>query len=174
MQLAAYNSEDFHRFIILSSGAPRGQELDPHLRPDSPVQLWEGETDPSLFFPDTDKGNAALCRYIKLYRAMPKNAITKDEVITERRALEAAIKKSDIYDRLGDILNPTLTVVGTKQGEGHYAYELLEKMPTAMLIGYSDAAHAVSFQYALPVGQAIAEFLDSDIDSPEARCVQTV
>lgn len=158
--------------MIVSAGAPRKQAAGHALSPDGPVHLWEGETDPTAFFPDTDKGNAGLCRYIKLYRAMPKNAITEEEVRLERRVLQSALQDSDIYDKLGEISNPTLTVVGTKQGEGPGAYTLVEKILTAMIIGFSDAAHAVAFQHSLEVGQAITAFLDSDIDDPETQSVQ--
>lgn len=157
---------------MVGTGVPTKKYFTSPLDPDSPVHLWEGETDPSFFFPDTDKGNAGLCRYIKLYRAMPQNLITEDEVRTQRRILKAAIHKSDIFDKLGDVTNPTLVVVGTKQGEGPGAYALLEKLQTGMLVGFSDAAHAAAFQHSLQAGQAIIAFLDSDIDDPEGQTVQ--
>lgn len=172
-QLATHASKAFNRFVIVGAEAPKKEYINIPLEPDSPVHLWEGEGDPSPFFPNTKKGNAGLCRYIKLYRAMPENAITEDEVRTQLSVLRSALQKSDIFDKLGNITNPTLVVVGTKLEEGPGAYTLMTKVPTAMIVGFSDAAHAVAFQHSLQVGKAIAAFLDSDIDNPEGQMIQT-
>ena len=172
-QLATHAGNAFNRFVMVSAGAPKKELHKSPLDPDGPVHLWEGETDPSFFFPDTEKGNAGLCRYIKLYRAMPKNAITEAVVRLQRKVLQSAFQKTDIYDKLEEITNPTLVVVGTMQGEGSGALNLMERIATAMLVGFSDAAHAAAFQHSLEVGQAIAAFLDSDIDDPEGHMVST-
>lgn len=163
MHLATHYAEAVNRFVVVSAAAPKpGADPGP-FSPESPVNLWEGQIDPTLLFPNTSKGNAALCRYIKLYEAMPKDGVQVEEVRAQRRALVEACRSSDIYGRLGNITNPTLMVVGTFAGEGPPSYELVSKIPTSMVVAFSDAGHGAIFQYALLAAASIANFLDSDL-----------
>ena len=151
-----------HRFVIVSSAAPKPSSSGA-FSPEGPVNLWKGQLDPAVFFPDTSKGNAALCRYIKLYEAMPRDGVQEEEVRAQRRALAAAFRDSDIYARLGNITNPTLMIAGLSFGEGPPAYELASEIPTAMVLAFSDAGHGALFQYSLLAGASIGKFLESGL-----------
>lgn len=130
--------------------------------------MWEGQLDPVAFFPDTQVGNAGLCRYVKLHEAMPEDGSTIDLVKAQQRALKAAYSSSYIYDRLKDVQNPTLMVVGTFAGEGPASYDLLDQIPTSMVVGFSDAAHGAVFQHSKLAAAAISDFLDSEQGLPQA------
>lgn len=130
LQIATHYGDRVRNVIIVDSSAPHPKKLvDPSLdffkalaelskdnAPELPLHLWEGENEPSQSFPDTPRGNAALCRYVHLYRAMPNYIFTAAQFNREAAALLEAFKSSEIYDRLESIKNPTLMVVGTKQG----------------------------------------------------------
>ena len=161
--LATHFEERLHRYVVVNTGAikPSKEASQRYLEPDAPIHIWEGMNDPEFFFPQSPAGDAGLCRYIKLYRAMPKDEITAEEIRAQRSGLMKIIKENDIYEKLGNITHPMLIVVGTKLGEGPGSYELLSKVAGSAIIGFEDAAHGAVFQNALLAAAVIHDFLDS-------------
>lgn len=171
LHIATHSSEAASRFIIVNSAAPKPVKPSGNAfySKEWPINLWQGMLDPVAFFPDTTVGNAGLCRYVKLYSAMPKDGVTRDVVRAQREAIKAAYQSPDIYDRLGEIESPVLILVGTHAGEGPGTYDLLSKLQTAVLTAFSDAAHGAVFQHSLLVAATIDRFLETDFDLPEAN-----
>lgn len=162
--IATHFGSKVHRFVLVNTFVPKPSNRSADIDGGSSfnVHLWKGQGDPQAFYPDTAAGNAGLCRYIKLYEAMPENSITTKEVDAQIEIVTAYLKQAgEIYRRLPDVQNPTLVYVGTYSGEGPASYSIASQIQKSMVVAFSDAAHGAIFQHGPQAALTISAFLES-------------
>ena len=148
--------------VLLAGYSSQSQSLLQHI-----IQLTSAglPVPASYIFPDANAGNAGLCRLLASQEVMPQEATTTEQIKAQNKPLYAAITDPDatLYNRLGNIANPALIVAGTQDMvlsvEDHCT--LVNQIPEASFLQFTDAGHAAILQHAVTAGEVISAFLDA-------------
>lgn len=117
------------------------------------------------FFPNTDAGNAGLCRFLAAQNVMPQEPTTAAQIKAQGDPLYAAFIDPDatLYNQLGNISNPTLVIAGSQDMvlSVKDAQTIADQIPEAIFLQFADAGHAAVLQHGVAAGQDISAFLDA-------------
>ena len=101
---------------------------------------------PTYIYPDTDAGNAGLCRLVASQMVMPNDPLTPAQVGMQTPAIEAYLEGPDTsaYTGLHNFTNPLWVIAGTQdQILSVQDDEIIVSMvPSASLLQYADSGHA--------------------------------
>jgi pimeloyl-ACP methyl ester carboxylesterase len=177
-QQLALDHPDLVQRLILLGTAPRGGEGLTFTELSA-----EEQTDPvafllGAFFTPSDASQAAGRQYMKRLESRTKDRdlpVSRNSAVAQLAAIRewGTIPESGRYATLQKITHPTLIVHGNKDvvvGPLN-ALILVEQLPNAQLIVYSDSSHGAQFQHAKTFLQHLNLFLSegasqvSDADS---------
>ena len=118
----------------------------------------------AAFYPDTEAGNAGLCRLLALQKAMPADIATAEQNKAEPSSGGALPTDDFLRDNLPNITNPVLIIAGIRDAVDPFENDvsILSSIPGASLLQYADAGHASMLQHALSSAAIITAFLDDD------------
>ena len=118
----------------------------------------------SYIYPDTDAGNAGLCRLVASQMVMPMDPTTPQQVGAQTPAIATYLEgpSTAAYTGLHNITNPLLVIAGTQDQILSVQDDLVivDSVPGASFLQYSDAGHAAILQHGATNGAVISAFLD--------------
>ena len=130
--------------------------------------VQNGSTIPVNFiFPDTNVGNAALCRFAAFEEVMPAEMATTDQNLRQAPAILQLINPNfnDIYNLLPNITNPLFIIAGEQDIVLAIQNDLniYNAVPGAEFLQFKDSGHATVLQHGLNTAAAVAAFLDDPL-----------
>ena len=127
-----------------------------------------GVVAPSLIFPDTPIGNAALCQFIAYNQTMPGPVITAEQISAQGIVGAKAFASDQLSEALQNITNPVLILYGDQDiilsvENAEYLYSNLTDVVEPYIS--EEAGHGLIFQEYEEVTSTINDFLNSLEDS---------
>ena len=122
-----------------------------------------GVVAPSLIFPDTPVGNAALCQFIAYNETMPGPTITAEQISAQGKVGLKAFASNQLSEAIHNITNPALIFHGDQDiilsvDNADYLYDNLRDIYVAYI--NEKAGHGLIFQEYADVTETINYFLD--------------
>lgn len=131
----------------------------------STVLLSGQSLPPTYIYPDTDAGNAGLCRLVASQMVMPNDPLTPAQVGLQTPAIEAYLEGPDTpaYTGLHNLTNPLLVIAGTQDQILSLQDDktIVSMVSGACLLQYADSGHAAILQHGATNGAVISAFLDA-------------
>lgn len=131
----------------------------------STVLLSGQSLPPTYIYPDTEAGNAGLCRFVASQMVMPNDPLTPAQVRLQTPAIEAYLEGPDTpaYTGLHNLTNPMLVIAGTQDQivSVQDVKTIASMVSGASLLQYADSGHAAILQHGATNGALISAFLDA-------------
>ena len=123
----------------------------------------DGPIPATFLYPDTDLGNAALCRFKLFQQVMPPEHTEAEQFGRQYPVSLASLPGSNaIYEALPNVTNPTLIIAGSNDIVVAIQNGLIifNRVPGASFLQFQDAGHAVILQHGITCAKEISAFLD--------------
>jgi len=131
----------------------------------STVLLSGQSLPPTYIYPDTEAGNAGLCRLVASQMVMPNDPLTPAQVGLQTPAIEAYLEGPDTsaYTGLHNLTNPLLVIAGTQDQilSVQDDMTIVSMVSGASLLQFADSGHAAILQHGATNGAVISAFLDA-------------
>lgn len=159
-ELALLHPEKVNRLIIYSSGCGGKEAVPSQLTPEQLQSMISGNASKELFlhtlFPQNWIQNNS--EYIENEFVYPMGKVSKESLQFQSAATSTW---SGSCERLSDITNPTLVIIGTQDITVPPANSLMiaEKIPGAWLVQIKGGGHGLMFQYPQQSTAVLETFL---------------
>jgi pimeloyl-ACP methyl ester carboxylesterase len=156
------------RLVVAGSGpggVPEAEPMSDSVRETIMKPLNDDEDFLFLFFHGTEGRRAAGREHLRRLhqRVDPDGPLTRfSTALAMARALGAwSMGQGSAYARLGEIEHPVLVANGAHDVmvAAYNSFAMVERLPNAELVIYSDAGHGFLFQHAERFGERVLEFL---------------
>ncbi|HEU5120470.1 MAG TPA: alpha/beta hydrolase [Candidatus Nitrosocosmicus sp.] len=152
-ELALSYPEIVDRLVLFASGCGGKIAVAPVPLADNPIEQMKLLAD-GMFPDEWKKDHPNFLNYLPIPKVLP----TPMSIQSEAQALGSWIGSCD---RLSNIINPTLVLVGAddRVTPPSYSIELVQKIHGAWLVQIEDGGHGVMYQYPEKVAKVIETFL---------------
>ena len=168
--LGAFYGDSVGNLIVFSTTSA-GEQLLPGPQYESIIAgSLDGQgTPPGDIFPDSEEGNAALCRFIAFARIMPGPIFSPDQIRSQTKLLISIFAQNTLTEALSNITNPLFVGHGSLDIvlSDANAEDLYSNVSTVSLQIGIGSGHAYLFQELDAVLAGVQEFLE-DFDDSES------